>query len=211
MCNSRSMLMNFHFLSTINWKSLLWPQKSNSLTTTLHVHYAFISVSLLSLHDYDMNFNTEKFANIWWFERDGISVIKFKAALMYFLSGVIVAVAVIVAYSSLIFWVGAGTCSKITSCCLQSLIGKLSFLLVPTMVQLYSVHAKRNEHWTKQTLWELHISTPHEFLTAANSWCGPTNESIVQKWINEIQLTPDNSNLEGKSKKKFELLWVRSK
>ena len=49
--------MNFHFLSTINWKSLPWPQKSNSLTTTLHVHYAFISVSLLSLHDYDMNFN----------------------------------------------------------------------------------------------------------------------------------------------------------
>ena len=103
MCNSRSMLMNFHFLSTLNWKSLLWPQKSNSLTTTLHVHYAFISVSLLSLHDYDMNFNTEKFANIWWFERDGISVIKFKAALMYFLSGVIVAVAVVVAYSSLFF------------------------------------------------------------------------------------------------------------
>ena len=103
MCNSRSMLMNFHFLSTINWKSLLWPQKSNSLTTTLHVHYAFISVSLLSLHDYDMNFNTEKFANIWWFERDGISVIKFKAALMYFLSGVIIAVAVVVAYSSLFF------------------------------------------------------------------------------------------------------------
>ena len=209
MCNSRSMLMNFHFLSTINWKSLLWPQKSNSLTTTLHVHYAFISVSLLSLHDYDMNFNTEKFANIWWFERDGISVIKFKAALMYFLSGVIVAVAVVVAYSSLFFeW---GRERKITSCCLQSLIGQLSFLLVPTMVQLYSVHAKRNEHWTKQTLWELHISTPHEFLTAANSWCGPTNESIVQKWINEIQSTPDNSNLEGKSKKKFELLGVRSK
>ena len=209
MCNSRSMLMNFHFLSTINWKSLLWPQKSNSLTTTLHVHYVFISVSLLSLHDYDMNFNTEKFANIWWFERDGISVIKFKAALMYFLSGVIVAVAVVVAYSSLFFeW---GRERKITSCCLQSLIGQLSFLLVPTMVQLYSVHAKRNEHWTKQTLWELHISTPHEFLTAANSWCGPTNESIVQKWINEIQSTPDNSNLEGKSKKKFELLGVRSK
>ena len=209
MCNSRSMLMNFHFLSTINWKSLLWPQKSNSLTTTLHVHYAFISVSLLSLHDYDMNFNTEKFANIWWFERDGISVIKFKAALMYFLSGVIVAVAVVVAYSSLFFeW---GRERKITSCCLQSLIGQLSFLLVPTMVQLYSVHAKMNEHWTKQTLWELHISTPHEFLTAANSWCGPTNESIVQKWINEIQSTPDNSNLEGKSKKKFELLGVRSK
>ena len=110
-----------------------------------------------------------------------------------------------------IFWVGAEMCSKITSCCLQSLIGQLSFLLVPTMVQLYSVHAKRNEHWTKQTLWELHISTPHEFLTAANSWCGPTNESIVQKWINEIQSTPDNSNLEGKSKKKFELLGVRSK
>ena len=39
----------------------------------------------------------------WWFERDGISVIKFKAALMYFLSGVIVAVAVVVAYSSLFF------------------------------------------------------------------------------------------------------------
>ena len=209
MCNSRSMLMNFHFLSTINWKSLLWPQKSNSLTTTLHAHYAFISVSLLSLHDYDMNFNTEKFANIWWFEQDGISVIKFKAALMYFLSGVIVAVAVVVAYSSLFFeW---GRQRKITSCCLQSLIGQLSFLLVPTTVQLYSVHAKRNEHWTKQTLWELHISTPHEFLTAANSWCGPTNESIVQKWINEIQSTPDNSNLEGKSKKKFELLGVRSK
>ena len=36
------------------WKSLLWPQKSNRLTTTLHVHHAFLFVSLLSLHDYDM-------------------------------------------------------------------------------------------------------------------------------------------------------------
>ena len=36
------------------WKSLLWPEKSNRLTTTLHVHHAFLFVSLLSLHDYDM-------------------------------------------------------------------------------------------------------------------------------------------------------------
>ena len=70
-----------------------------------------------------------------------------------------------------------------------------------------AVQCTCKKEWTldKANIWELHISTPHEFLTAANSWCGPTNESIVQKWINEIQSTPDNSNLEGKSKKK---VWV---
>ena len=92
------------------WKSSLWPQKNNSLTTTLHMHHAFMSVSLLSLHDYDMKMPNFTFCRRQW--------------------------------------------SKITSCRLQSLIGQLSFLLVPTMVQLCSVHyAKMNvhKHRTKQT------------------------------------------------------------
>ena len=42
-------------------------------------------------------FNSKKFANIWRIIRDGISTIKFQVARIHFLSGVFVAVAVVVA------------------------------------------------------------------------------------------------------------------
>ena len=90
----------------------------------MHVHHAFLYISLPSLHDYDvkmpatfcggreqdkdpfflfLNFDTvfknstpEKIANIWRIERDRISTIKFEAARLHFLSEVFVAVAVAV-------------------------------------------------------------------------------------------------------------------
>ena len=48
----------------------------------------------------------KKMANIWRIKRDGISVIKFSATPIHFLSDVFVAVAVLVAYSSLLFYRG---------------------------------------------------------------------------------------------------------
>ena len=48
----------------------------------------------------------KKMPNIWRIKRDGISVIKFSATPIHFLSDVFVAVAVLVAYSSLLFYRG---------------------------------------------------------------------------------------------------------
>ena len=48
------MLVNIHFSNYHIWKPSLWPQKKKSLKTTLHVHRAFLYISLSSLRDYDM-------------------------------------------------------------------------------------------------------------------------------------------------------------
>ena len=91
-------------------------------------------------------------------ESDGISAIKFETAPIHFLSDLFVAVAIAVAWApsgSL-----PGTWSKITSRSLRSLIGQLSFLLVPNMVL---AKIKIHEHRTKETR-ELLVPTPYEFL-----------------------------------------------
>ena len=87
-------------------------------------------------------------------ESDGISAIKFETAPIHFLSDLFVAVA----------WAPSGslpgTWSKITSRSLRSLIGQLSFLLVPNMVL---AKIKIHEHRAKET-WELLVPTAYEFL-----------------------------------------------
>ena len=56
-----------------------------------------LSLSLPELCCSPLEFNSNKIANIWRIERDGISAIKFEAAQIHFLSDVFVAVAVVVA------------------------------------------------------------------------------------------------------------------
>ena len=97
-------------------------------TTTLHVHHAFLYISLPSLHDYNvkvphftfcqvrelktttffffswtliqsLEFNSRKnISSIWRIKQDGISAIKFEAARIHFLRDVFVALAVVVAW-----------------------------------------------------------------------------------------------------------------
>ena len=89
------------------WRRQREWQKSNRLRqakkTTLHVHHAFLYISLPSLHHYNsrfledgnkrqqlsfsfpelwcspLEFNSKKIANNWRIKRDGISAIKFRA------------------------------------------------------------------------------------------------------------------------------------
>ena len=91
----------------------------------LQLCHAFLYISLLSLHDYNvkvpnftlrrvrehktmtfllfldfdtvLEFNSRKLANIWRIERVGISAMKFEVVAIRFLSDVFVAIAVVVA------------------------------------------------------------------------------------------------------------------
>ena len=127
--------------------------------------------------------------------------------LIHFLRDVIVAVAVVVAYISQFFeWVREREVRLHHVVYEVWLVSYIFFLF-----QLWYSCTVYMRKWMfssigQTNIWEFHISTPHEFLTAANSCCGPTNESIVQKWINEIQSTPDKLNLQGKSKKKIQVI-----
>ena len=129
---------------------------------------------------------------------------KFKAVLMYFWSDVIIAVAIIV---SLNFLSGCGNVKQdyITSVIFSSCSNYGTAVLCTCKNECSQASDKAN-------IWELHVSTPHEFLTATcNSWCGPTNESIVakmNKWnsVDSWQLKPSRE-----IKKKFELSGARSK
>ena len=99
-----------------------WPSTNKqNKTTTLHLHHAFLYISLPSFHDYNVklpNFTfcsereqktttffffswtlTQSFRiqlHIWRIKLDGISAIKFEAAQIHFSSDVSVAVAVVV-------------------------------------------------------------------------------------------------------------------
>ena len=77
----------------------------------MHLHHAFLYMSLPSLDDYNYDFFyflillmqslriqlQKKIADIWRIKRDGISLIKFEAEQIHFLSDVSAAVAVVFA------------------------------------------------------------------------------------------------------------------
>ena len=77
----------------------------------MHLHHAFLYMSLPSLDDYNYDFFyflfllmqslriqlQKKIADIWRIKRDGISLIKFEAEQIHFLSDVFAVVAVVFA------------------------------------------------------------------------------------------------------------------
>ena len=71
-------------------------------------------------------------------------------------------------------WVGAITWSQIRSSRSRSLIGQLSFVLVPNIVL-----AKMNTHELRQSkcIWELHLQTPNELLLVL-----VTSRHVPKQW-----------------------------